>query len=780
MIIESVHIQSFGKIHNLDLDLGEGLCVIEGPNESGKSTLAAFFRFMLYGFSSHTDGIASPRRHRVSWDDGRADGYLIVRSEKGRFRIERTCEKVSEDGYQDNCAIVNLETGEEVGYRTAAGEWFFSVPEEVFGETAFFSQMQDVTVHGGKMQDAIENIVFSGAERLNILRAHRRLKEAGSVLLRREGRDGILVELKAQRTEKLERLEEAIRQKESLLEKEATLKDTRARKEAAMREEAKFIKLENDYRNTMVIRTYDYLHELEDRLGQVNRDIAAFEEEHSKGGEFPTYEALTELAVVRRGTKDSRAALERDSRILEDLEREERKPPRAEGWIRTVDRAGGEGNVQADFRRRRKLGFGLFAGGVGAGLLSVLLFVFGMVEIFSARVPLSLLLYFCLSASFALAAYVLIVGGVRQLGEARSLSAQYDAQTADGLYSAMRRVTDSRRTRALRGERIVEARENKAAAEAKYLADRARLLQLAERLGSPLSPDGTEEEWDGILDARVASASELIKERGRFRAEVLSLEASIRETRRQLGDRNEVAVRGTVAPADREKLANLNHKDLLSGIERCHKEVKFYEEKQKELERQLVESRSRIADPAATAEMCDELSARIAQMEAKYNAYTLARDAIAGAADGLRAEVSPRLVEYANGLLTEMGEDFPRLRLGGGLSVSLVRDGASYPVEYYSAGTADVAYLSLRLGLVDLLYRESPPVFMDETLNRQDDARAKTVLSLFAKTLGKGKQCFLFTCHGRDVALAKEVVPNLRHLRMENGEIRENKDVRGA
>ena len=112
MIIESVHIQSFGKIHNLDLDLGEGLCVIEGPNESGKSTLAAFFRFMFYGFPSHTDGVASPRRHRVSWDDGRADGYLIVKSEKGRFRIERTCEKVSENGYQENCAIVNLETGE--------------------------------------------------------------------------------------------------------------------------------------------------------------------------------------------------------------------------------------------------------------------------------------------------------------------------------------------------------------------------------------------------------------------------------------------------------------------------------------------------------------------------------------------------------------------------------------------------------------------------------------------------------------------------------------------
>ena len=160
MIIESVHIQSFGKIHNLDLDLGEGLFVVEGPNESGKSTLAAFFRFMFYGFSSHGGDAASPRRHRVSWDDGRADGYLIVTSDTGRFRIERTCERVSEDGDQENCAIVNLETGEAVGYRTAAGEWFFSVPEEVFGETAFFGQMQDVAVNGKKFHSKSPHFIL--------------------------------------------------------------------------------------------------------------------------------------------------------------------------------------------------------------------------------------------------------------------------------------------------------------------------------------------------------------------------------------------------------------------------------------------------------------------------------------------------------------------------------------------------------------------------------------------------------------------------------------------
>ena len=51
MIIEKIHIDAFGRLENRDFELSEGVNIIEGANESGKSTLAAFIRFVFYGCS---------------------------------------------------------------------------------------------------------------------------------------------------------------------------------------------------------------------------------------------------------------------------------------------------------------------------------------------------------------------------------------------------------------------------------------------------------------------------------------------------------------------------------------------------------------------------------------------------------------------------------------------------------------------------------------------------------------------------------------------------------
>ena len=57
MRIESLHIDRFGKLRDFDLTLEEGLTLIYGRNESGKSTVMAFLRAMLYGLNGKYDPI---------------------------------------------------------------------------------------------------------------------------------------------------------------------------------------------------------------------------------------------------------------------------------------------------------------------------------------------------------------------------------------------------------------------------------------------------------------------------------------------------------------------------------------------------------------------------------------------------------------------------------------------------------------------------------------------------------------------------------------------------
>lgn len=49
MKINKLSVASFGRINNAEYELAPGLNVIYGPNESGKSTMLSFIRFMLFG-----------------------------------------------------------------------------------------------------------------------------------------------------------------------------------------------------------------------------------------------------------------------------------------------------------------------------------------------------------------------------------------------------------------------------------------------------------------------------------------------------------------------------------------------------------------------------------------------------------------------------------------------------------------------------------------------------------------------------------------------------------
>jgi uncharacterized protein YhaN len=85
MKIENIHIDGFGVWNEKDWEqLGPGLNVFHGPNETGKSTLMAFVRSILFGF----DRRGSARRYDPL-NGGIHGGWLDVRVIDRPIRIER-------------------------------------------------------------------------------------------------------------------------------------------------------------------------------------------------------------------------------------------------------------------------------------------------------------------------------------------------------------------------------------------------------------------------------------------------------------------------------------------------------------------------------------------------------------------------------------------------------------------------------------------------------------------------------------------------------------------
>jgi DNA repair exonuclease SbcCD ATPase subunit len=129
MVIKKVIIKSFGMITDMTLEFSDGVNVIEGQNEAGKSTIAAFIKYMLYGFGEQDgEGEISERQKRINWESGIAQGSMYVEAGKKTYLISRSTVP-TEDGqrtvYKEESSIVDLETGAPAFGKMSAGEVFF-------------------------------------------------------------------------------------------------------------------------------------------------------------------------------------------------------------------------------------------------------------------------------------------------------------------------------------------------------------------------------------------------------------------------------------------------------------------------------------------------------------------------------------------------------------------------------------------------------------------------------------------------------------------------------
>jgi uncharacterized protein YhaN len=81
----------------------------------------------------------------------------------------------------------------------------------------------------------------------------------------------------------------------------------------------------------------------------------------------------------------------------------------------------------------------------------------------------------------------------------------------------------------------------------------------------------------------------------------------------------------------------------------------------------------------------------------------------------------------------------------------------SREIDYLSSGTADQAYLSMRLALAELMQdgNEELPIFLDDALTQYDDSRMKTAVS-FLKEYSEKTQVIMFTCHNSIYEISKE------------------------
>lgn len=191
MRLIDLHIEGFGKFHDLDLRFAEGMNILYGHNEAGKSTLHAFLQAMLYGLERRPGIGSAAKLHKKyrPWDAPERFGGTLRLAHEGRiYRIVRDFN--ADDLSADGSTISSLEIWDETaGVRVPDPRGFLQamlggISETAFENTVSIGQLRSATsrsmVH--ELKSYITNLSTTGDMSLDSAGALKLLRQQRSAL----------------------------------------------------------------------------------------------------------------------------------------------------------------------------------------------------------------------------------------------------------------------------------------------------------------------------------------------------------------------------------------------------------------------------------------------------------------------------------------------------------------------------------------------------------------------------------------------------------------------
>ena len=134
-----------------------------------------------------------------------------------------------------------------------------------------------------------------------------------------------------------------------------------------------------------------------------------------------------------------------------------------------------------------------------------------------------------------------------------------------------------------------------------------------------------------------------------------------------------------------------------------------------------------------------------ALLEKKLRIISLTSKSLSTAHENMQKNFTPELNRKASYYFGKIvGGKYSRIFCDKDFSISIE---STIPREsgFFSGGTIDQLYLSLRLALTDMLFDEkSAPLILDQPFLQYDEERKKNTISLF-ENMEKNRQIILFT-----------------------------------
>ena len=213
MEIKQLKINSYGKLKNKELNFKNGINIVEGKNESGKSTIFHFIVNSFYGISKNKKGKEySDYEKYKPWGEEEFSGKIIYELDNGEsFEVFRDFKKKNPKIFNENKEDISKQFNID---KNKGNEFFYEqtkVDEFLFLSTLVVNQ-QEVKLEKTEQNmlvQKIANLVGTGEDNVSYQRAidrinRRQLNEIGTERSREKPINKLIDEIEKLENEKQE------------------------------------------------------------------------------------------------------------------------------------------------------------------------------------------------------------------------------------------------------------------------------------------------------------------------------------------------------------------------------------------------------------------------------------------------------------------------------------------------------------------------------------------------------------------------------------------------
>lgn len=184
MIIKKLLINGYGKFINKEITLKNGINLIFGKNEAGKSTIQSFIKAMLFDFPRKNidgEGRLPDSKKYKPWRGSDFGGILEIKTDDDRLlKIDRDFSRKNASVFDNNLQDITSEFPYSKKNGLAVGEALLNMDRECFENTSFIQQGNTIVLQDDRKNlfDKLMNLSQTGSENTSASSAKTALSKA--------------------------------------------------------------------------------------------------------------------------------------------------------------------------------------------------------------------------------------------------------------------------------------------------------------------------------------------------------------------------------------------------------------------------------------------------------------------------------------------------------------------------------------------------------------------------------------------------------------------------